>query len=107
MLESSTILQGVHVLDGGLASELEYRGARIDRPLWSAQVLEDEPEKVAAVHRAYIEAGAQCIATCSYQVSRMGYVEVGLPPNAPMRRCCDQWKWRGRRRRSFQTGVFW
>ena len=27
-----------------------------------------------------IEAGAQCIATCSYQVSRMGYAEVGLPP---------------------------
>lgn len=74
------ILDGVHVLDGGLASELEYAGARIDGPLWSAQVLEDEPEKLLAVHRAYIEAGAQCIATCSYQVSRMGYMEVGLPP---------------------------
>jgi homocysteine S-methyltransferase len=74
------LLAGVHVLDGGLASELEYHGARIDTPLWSAQVLEDEPEKLAAVHRAYIQAGAQCIATCSYQVSRMGYVEVGLTP---------------------------
>jgi homocysteine S-methyltransferase len=74
----NAILRGILVLDGGLASELEYLGARIDTPLWSAQVLEDEPEKVAAVHRAYIEAGAQCIATCSYQVSRMGYVEVGL-----------------------------
>jgi len=78
MSESSTILNGIHVLDGGLASELEYRGARIDTPLWSAQVLGDEPEKLRQVHRAYIEAGAQCIATCSYQVSRMGYVEVGL-----------------------------
>jgi homocysteine S-methyltransferase len=68
------------VIDGGLASELEYLGARIDGPLWSAHVLEDEPEKVAAVHRAYIEAGSQCIATCSYQVSRMGYSEVGLAP---------------------------
>ena len=72
------ILDGIRVLDGGLASELEYQGAKIDTPLWSAQVLEDMPEKVAAVHRAYIEAGAQCIATCSYQVSRMGYIEVGL-----------------------------
>ena len=78
----SAILSGVHVLDGGLASELEYRGARIDTPLWSAQVLEDEPEKLRQVHRAYIEAGAQCIATCSYQVSRMGYVEVGLTAEA-------------------------
>lgn len=73
-----TDLSGIHIIDGGLASELEYLGARIDGPLWSAQVLEDEPDKVVAVHRAYIEAGSQCIATCSYQVSRMGYAEVGL-----------------------------
>lgn len=73
-----SLLRGIHVIDGGLASELEHLGARIDGPLWSAHVLEDEPAKVAAVHRAYVEAGAQCIATCSYQVSRMGYAEVGL-----------------------------
>ena len=73
------LLQDIRVIDGGLATELEYQGARIDGPLWSAHVLEDEPEILLAVHRAYIEAGAQCIATCSYQVSRMGYAEVGLP----------------------------
>ncbi|MGB8031898.1 MAG: homocysteine S-methyltransferase [Terracidiphilus sp.] len=78
MPENKSILNGVHVIDGGLATELEYAGARIDGPLWSAHVLEGEPEKLLAVHRAYIEAGAQCIATCSYQVSRMGYAEVGL-----------------------------
>lgn len=71
-------LRGVHVIDGGLATELEFQGARIDGPLWSAHVLEDEPEKLLAVHRAYIAAGAECIATCSYQVSRLGYAEVGL-----------------------------
>lgn len=76
----SSILRGVRVIDGGLATELEYIGAHTDGPLWSAHVLEDQPEKVAAVHRAYIEAGAQCIATCSYQVSRMGYAECGFPP---------------------------
>ena len=72
------LLRGIHVIDGGLATELEYQGARIDGPLWSAHVLEDQPEKLLAVHRAYIAAGAECIATCSYQVSRMGYAEVGL-----------------------------
>jgi homocysteine S-methyltransferase len=72
------LLRGIHVIDGGLATELEYQGARIDGPLWSAHVLEDEPEKLVAVHRAYIEAGAECLATCSYQVSRMGYAEAGL-----------------------------
>jgi len=76
----SSILRDVRVIDGGLATELEYLGAHIDGPLWSAHVLENEPEKVAAVHRAYIAAGAQCIATCSYQVSRMGYSECGFPP---------------------------
>ena len=73
-----SILSGIHVIDGGLATELQYLGARIDGPLWSAHVLEDEPLEVAAAHRAYVEAGSQCIATCSYQVSRMGYAEVGL-----------------------------
>ncbi|HET7102939.1 MAG TPA: homocysteine S-methyltransferase, partial [Terracidiphilus sp.] len=74
------ILRGVRVLDGGFASELERRGADISGPLWSAHVLEDAPEKIAAVHRAYLEAGADCILTASYQVSRMGYGEVGLAP---------------------------
>jgi homocysteine S-methyltransferase len=74
----SQILDGIHVIDGGLATELAYRNARIDGPLWSAHVLEDEPEKLLDVYRAYIEAGAECIATCSYQVSRMGYAEIGL-----------------------------
>src|SRR5271168_4011595 len=66
------------VLDGGMASELEFRGANIDGPLWSAHVLEDTPEKVIAVHRAYLEAGADVLLTASYQVSRKGYREFGL-----------------------------
>ena len=78
--ERGAILHGVRVLDGGMASELEYLGANIDGPLWSAHVLEDSPEKIVAVHRAYIAAGADCIETASYQVSRMGYAEVGLAP---------------------------
>jgi homocysteine S-methyltransferase len=76
----STFLRQVHVLDGGMASELEYLGANINGPLWSAHVLEDSPEKIVAVHRAYIEAGADILETASYQVSRIGYAEVGLDP---------------------------
>ena len=74
------ILQGIHILDGGMASELEYLGANINGPLWSAHVLQDAPDKILAVHRAYIAAGADCIETASYQVSRMGYAEFGLGP---------------------------
>jgi homocysteine S-methyltransferase len=78
--DRSSVLRDIHVLDGGMASELEQLGAQIDGPLWSAHVLEDAPEKIIAVHRAYIEAGAECILTASYQVTRMGYAEVGLAP---------------------------
>jgi homocysteine S-methyltransferase len=73
-------LGSLHVLDGGMASELEFLGADISGPLWSAHVLEEAPEKVIAVHRAYLEAGADILLTASYQVSRQGYVEFGLDP---------------------------
>jgi homocysteine S-methyltransferase len=79
--DRTTILSGILVLDGGMASELEHQGANIDGPLWSAHVLEDAPETIIAVHRTYIEAGADCIETASYQVSRMGYAEFGLAPD--------------------------
>ena len=75
-----SLLSDLHVLDGGMASELEYLGADINGPLWSAHVLEESPDKIVAVHRAYIEAGAEIIETASYQVSRMGYAEVGFDP---------------------------
>ena len=78
MEKRAALLDGVRVLDGGMASELEYLGANIDGPLWSAHVLEDAPEKIVAVHRAYIAAGADCIETASYQVSSRGYAEFGL-----------------------------
>lgn len=77
-LNRTGMLNGLHVLDGGMASELEYLGADINGPLWSAHVLEEAPDKIIAVHRAYIEAGADIIETASYQVSRRGYAEVGL-----------------------------
>jgi homocysteine S-methyltransferase len=80
MTATHEILSGIRVLDGGMASELEHLGANINGPLWSAHVLEDDPEKIIAVHRAYIEAGADCIETASYQVSRIGYAEAGLAP---------------------------
>src|SRR6202011_3680543 len=66
------------VLDGGMASELEFLGADISGPLWSAHVLEQAPEKITAVHRAYLDAGADVLLTASYQVSRKGYAEFGL-----------------------------
>jgi homocysteine S-methyltransferase len=73
--------RGLHVLDGGMATELEGRGFDLSSPLWSAQVLESSPEAIAAIHREYLEAGADCLITASYQVSVEGFEEMGLDPN--------------------------
>ena len=77
LISSPHLPAGIHVIDGGMATELEKHGASIDGPLWSAHVLEDAPEKILAVHRSYIEAGADCILTASYQASRKSYLEYG------------------------------
>jgi len=70
---------GVHVLDGGMATELERRGCDISGPLWSAHVLDSTPEIIRQVHLDYLRAGADCISTVSYQVSAQGYSELGRP----------------------------
>ncbi|HEY6444962.1 MAG TPA: homocysteine S-methyltransferase [Acidobacteriaceae bacterium] len=67
----------IHVLDGGIATELERRGCDLSGPLWSAHVLDTSPQTVAAVHLDYLRAGADCIASASYQVSARGYREIG------------------------------
>ncbi|MBX2877628.1 MAG: homocysteine S-methyltransferase [Saprospiraceae bacterium] len=70
--------QGYLVLDGGLASELEYLGMDLNDPLWSAKVLLEQPEAIAQVHLAYLEAGADLITTASYQASYPGLANRGL-----------------------------
>jgi homocysteine S-methyltransferase len=71
-------LTGLRVLDGGLATELERAGCDLASPLWSGEVLRTQPEKVLAVHRSYLEAAADCLLTASYQLSAMGFREIGL-----------------------------
>src|SRR5580658_836570 len=75
-------LSGLHVLDGGMATELERRGFNLAGPLWSAHVLESSPEAIAAVHREYLEAGADCLLTASYQVSAEGFQKIGFDPQS-------------------------
>jgi homocysteine S-methyltransferase len=69
--------RSVRVLDGGMATELERRGFDLSGPLWSAHVLDSAPEAIIAVHMDYLRAGADCIATASYQVSTLGYRQLG------------------------------
>ena len=66
------------MIDGGLSTQLEARGAVIEGSLWTGRVLIEHPEVVEAAHRDFVEAGAEIIITSSYQVAVEGFLEVGL-----------------------------
>src|SRR5262245_16903030 len=78
MLHQLTNAAGVIVLDGGLATELEARGADLRDPLWSARVLLDRPELIRQAHLDYLRAGARIITSASYQASFEGFARHGL-----------------------------
>jgi homocysteine S-methyltransferase len=66
------------ILDGGLATELERRGADLSDRLWSARVLIDDPDLIRDVHRDYFRAGAQVAITATYQASGTGFAARGI-----------------------------
>ncbi len=66
------------ILDGGLATELEAQGAVLHPTLWSAGLLHSDPEAIIKAHMAYLEAGANCIISASYQATRKGLMTLGL-----------------------------
>jgi homocysteine S-methyltransferase len=71
-------VQDVVVLDGGLATHLEGQGHAMDSHLWSARLLLDDPDAVREAHLAFLDAGADCITTVSYQASAHGFARLGL-----------------------------
>lgn len=66
------------ILDGGLATELEARGHDLNNGLWSAKLLLESPDEIRAVHLAYLNAGADCITSASYQATLAGFVQAGI-----------------------------
>ncbi|MCA9319260.1 MAG: homocysteine S-methyltransferase [Planctomycetes bacterium] len=74
------LLEGARpfLLDGGLATELEARGADLSDELWSGRVLLDDPEAIYRVHRDFLAAGARVITTASYQLSNAALRRRGL-----------------------------
>jgi homocysteine S-methyltransferase len=65
------------LLDGGLSNELERQGCDLNQKLWSAKLLEANPEAITLAHLAYLESGAQCIITSSYQATLPGFMSIG------------------------------
>ncbi len=66
------------VLDGGLATELERMGYNLQSKLWSAKMLAEKPDAIKMIHRSYLDAGADCIITSSYQATVKGFMSSGF-----------------------------
>jgi homocysteine S-methyltransferase len=65
------------LLDGGLSNELERQGCNLNQKLWSAKLLESDPEAIILAHLSYLESGAGCIITSSYQATLPGFIAIG------------------------------
>jgi len=74
--------EGPLVLDGGFGSELQARGYDVSSALWSAALVTSHPAAIVEVHRAYLDAGARCITSASYQASVPGLEAAGYDPAA-------------------------
>ena len=62
-------MTNIVLLDGGMGQELVARSANPPSPLWSANVMMNEPEIVEAVHKDYIAAGATVLTLNAYSAT--------------------------------------
>ncbi len=69
---------GFVMLDGGLSTQLERLGADLGGELWTSRVLLERPELVLRAHTDFLRAGADIIATSTYQSSIEGFMRAGL-----------------------------
>src|SRR2546421_9291705 len=75
------LLEALHsgrvlLMDGAMGTELQRRGLADNEPpeLWNLT----HPERVRAIHRAYVEAGAEVLLTNTFQASEANLVGRGL-----------------------------
>ena len=64
------------ILDGGLSNVLEEQGCDLNHKLWTANLLEKNPDAIIQAHLDYLKSGAQCIITSSYQASISGLIAI-------------------------------
>ena len=73
----TSLLKFPLLIDGGLSNVLEAGGYDLNHHLWTAKLLDENPEAIVNAHLAYLKAGAQCITTASYQASVPGFMAIG------------------------------
>ena len=62
--------QPVYIIDGGVGTELQRRGAKMDPCFWSSAVHLQDPKIVLSIHRDYLQAGATILSTNTFMASR-------------------------------------
>ena len=62
--------QPVYIIDGGVGTELQRRGAKIDPCCWSSGVNLQDPQLLLSVHRDNLQAGATILSTNTFMASR-------------------------------------
>ena len=76
---------GVLLLDGGMGQELIRRSPSPAHHHWSLQVMLEQPELVAEVHRDFCEAGAGVACLNTYAITHTRLARgTGLPPIASL-----------------------
>ena len=73
------------IIDGGHATVLADLGCDLNNELWSAAIINTDPDKIIEVHKRYILAGAEIIATASYQASIPGLMAHGYTKQEALR----------------------
>ncbi|OAN77138.1 homocysteine methyltransferase [Sulfitobacter sp. EhC04] len=63
-------MSDITLLDGGMGQELIHRSGDNPTPLWSTQVMIDNPGMVAGVHRDFTQAGATLATANTYAIHR-------------------------------------
>lgn len=70
------------LLDGAVGTELGRRGVDLSTPLWSARALLDAPDILSAIHREFLEAGADAVTTCTFRTHQRSLAAAGLGERA-------------------------
>jgi homocysteine S-methyltransferase len=68
---------GVVVVDGGMGSELEARGARMDHEAWCGLANLEVPDLVREIHEDYIRAGADVVIANTFPTNRAALAAAG------------------------------
>ena len=74
------------LMDGAMGTEILNRGHKTTLPLWSAEVLLENPEVVQQIHEDYIAAGAEIISTNTFSTTRRMFNKKGMGEQA--RKAC-------------------